>query len=304
LLTGKNQAAQLGSYRKFRGGICRLQRFDFVVLLRAQKRRTTVNALAPAIPISTPAVFAGLGSAGVEPQRTPVWPAGDIQDTLVPRISFEDAHLQALGRTIPKDDVGGDLVDLIQTGQDVTVYVADVSGHGLRAAFLMGMIKTAVRYGLRLGQSLAKLLDHMNCVLPAVKQPHMFATLAALRFDGSSEVEYISAGHVPLLHYRRRQGDVVRYSMQQFPLGLFADDTYVSRRVGYEPGDIFLLVTDGVVEAGEDRDADSGFEQLARILGDRSGAPLAQIVEAVQALVAGMGAQHDDQTVLLVRACG
>jgi serine phosphatase RsbU (regulator of sigma subunit) len=97
---------------------------------------------------------------------------------------------------------------------------------------------------------------------------------------------------------------VVRYFMQQFPLGLFADDTYVSRRVGYEPGDIFLLVTDGVVEAGEDRDADSGFEQLARILGDRSGAPLAQIVEAVQALVAGMGAQHDDQTVLLVRACG
>ena len=57
-------------------------------------------------------------------------------------------------RMIPKDDVGGDLADLVEDGRDVTAYVADVSGHGLRAGVLMGMIKTAVRYGLLLGQPL------------------------------------------------------------------------------------------------------------------------------------------------------
>ena len=130
----------------------------------------------------------------------------------------------------------------------------------------------------------------------------MFATLAALRFDGSNEVEYISAGHVPLLHYRRRNGDVVRYSMSQFPLGLFAGPGYVSRRIRYEAGDIFALVTDGVVEAGEDQDADLGFERLAQILRDFPERPLPEITAAVHAEVNRRGIQQDDQTVLLVRA--
>jgi hypothetical protein len=41
--------------------------------------------------------------------------------------------------------------------------------------------------------------DH---VLPDLKEPDMYATVALLQFDGSAEVEYASAGHVPILHYR------------------------------------------------------------------------------------------------------
>jgi sigma-B regulation protein RsbU (phosphoserine phosphatase) len=196
----------------------------------------------------------------------------------------------------------GDLVDLVADGRDVIAYVADVSGHGLRAGVLMAMIKTAVRYGLLLGQPLAKLLDDINFVLPAVKEANMFATLAALRFDGSNEVEYISAGHVPLLNYRQRNGDVVRYSMSQFPLGLFAGASYVSRPFRYEAGDIFALVTDGVVEVGQDHDADCGFERLAQILRDLSERSLSNIAATVHAEVKLRGKQEDDQTVLLVRA--
>jgi len=226
----------------------------------------------------------------------------EIQSTLVPPIAYQGACVEAHGQTIPKDDLGGDLVDLVADGREVIAYVADVSGHGLRAGVLMGMTKTAVRYGLRLGQPLAKVLDDINFVLPAVKQPNMFATLAALRFDGSGEVEYISAGHVPLLHYRRRHRDAVRHCMSQFPLGLFAGAGYESRRIRYEAGDIFALVTDGIVEAGEDQDADFGLERLAQILCDSPQRPLADIVEAVQAEIQRYGTPQDDQTVLLVRA--
>jgi hypothetical protein len=49
----------------------------------------------------------------------------------------------------------------------------------------MGMVKTAVRYGIHLGQALPLLLDGLNRVLPAVKEPNMFATFSGLRFDGS-----------------------------------------------------------------------------------------------------------------------
>ena len=228
--------------------------------------------------------------------------ASDIQNTLVPPLIYQAARLEAHGQSLPKDDVGGDLVDLLADGRDVIVYVADVSGHGLRAGVLMGMIKTAVRYGLLLRQPVAKLLGDINRVLPALKQPNMFATLAALRFDGSNEVEYISAGHVPLLHYRHRNKDVVRYSNSQFPLGLFDSADYVTQRIPCEPGDIFALTTDGVLEVGPDRDADLGSERLAQILHQLSARPLADVVETIYSDLQVHGPQQDDRTILLVRA--
>lgn len=262
-----------------------------------------MSSMAPAFSIPGIETFASFGNPPVQPRKAP-WLCTDIQDTLVPPITYQSARVEAHGQSIPMDDVGGDLVDLVADEENVIAYVADVSGHGLRAGVLMGMTKTAVRYGLMLGQPLAKLLDDINSVLPAVKQPNMFATLAALRFDCSNEVEYISAGHVPLLHYRKRNADVVRYSMSQFPLGLFARTGYASMRIPCEAGDIFALVTDGVVEIGEDQDADFGFERLAQILRDHPQRPLSDIVEAVQAEVNRYGAPQDDQTVLLVRAVG
>src|ERR1700761_7448446 len=111
--------------------------------------------------------------------------ASEIQSTLVPPVSYKDAWIEAYGDTVPKDSVGGDLVDLFPHGRNVIAYVADVSGHGLRAGVLMGMAKAAIRYGLLLEQPLAKLLDDLNSVLRAIKEPAMYLTIAALRFDGS-----------------------------------------------------------------------------------------------------------------------
>jgi serine phosphatase RsbU (regulator of sigma subunit) len=253
------------------------------------------------MPISAPHVFAGLCDAPVKPRRE-LGLARAIQNTLVPSIAYEDRQVEAYGQTIPREDAGGDLVDLVAAGRDIVAYVADVSGHGLRAGVLMGMVKTAMRYGLHLGQALPALLDGLNRVLPGVKEPNMYATLAGLRFDGSNEAEYISAGHVPLLQYRRRQRDVVRHSMPQFPLGLFEGFGYASRRVRYETGDVFVLVTDGIVEAADGLDAEFGFERLEQILCDLAGRPLSEIFEAALAAAGRHGTPHDDQTLLLVRA--
>ena len=105
-----------------------------------------------------------------------------------------------------------------------------------------------------------------------------------------------------LLQCKVSEEDVVRYCTPQFPLGLFAGADYVSRRIRYEAGDIFALVTDGVVEVGEDRDADLGFERLAQILLQLPERPLSEIVEAIFTHLKQHGIQQDDQTILLVRA--
>ena len=227
--------------------------------------------------------------------------AAEMQRTLVPPLCYRGDCVEAHGHCIPKDEVGGDLIDVVTDAPDVIAYVADVSGHGLRAGVLMGMIKTAMRYGLLLRRPLRNLVSDLNRLLPQVKEPSMFATLAALRFDGSNEVEYISAGHVPVLHFRKKVNDVISHDAQHFPLGLLAGDAYVSRRICFEAGDIFVLLTDGVVELGEERDAETGLEIVAQTLRKFNQHPLAKILEVLRSEINRLGAQHDDRTVLLVR---
>lgn len=247
-----------------------------------------------------PGLVAQLGNANLA-LSSEIGLAETIQNTLAPSVVYTDSRTEAYGQTIPRDEVGGDLLDLVANDQQVTTYVADVSGHGFRAGVLMGMVKTAVRYGLLLGQALPALLDAVNRVLPAVKESTMYATLAALRFDGSDEVEYVTAGHLPLLHFRRRYGDVVRRSVAQFPLGLF-DAAYRSARIHFEPGDVFALVTDGIVETADGQESEFGLERLEGILCNLAGRPLSEIFEAAFAAVKRHGAQEDDRTLLLVRA--
>jgi serine phosphatase RsbU (regulator of sigma subunit) len=79
-----------------------------------------------------------------------------------------------------------------------------------------------VTVSLQFRQEPVALLESADRVLPTLKEPEMYATLAMLYFDGSAEVEYALAGHVPILHYRNRTRDTVRLSMEQFPLGLIA----------------------------------------------------------------------------------
>jgi serine phosphatase RsbU (regulator of sigma subunit) len=231
----------------------------------------------------------------------PLW-AAELQRMLVPSIDFSGAGVEAYGESVPKDDVGGDLIDLVPAETGPVAYVADVSGHGLRAGFLMGTLKMAIRYGLLLRQPMAKLLEDINRILPSVKAANMFATFAALRISEPGNAEYISAGHVPLLHYRRSTRAVVRYAMSQFPLGIFDRGGYMSCRIRYEPGDILALVTDGVVEIGRHCDAELGLERLVQTIRAFARRPLPEMAAAIYAGISREGPQHDDATILLIRA--
>ncbi len=259
-----------------------------------------MNQAFPAMSIPSARPLPVVGAPGrpwIEPEF-----ASAMQSTLVPPLAYQGYGLEAYGESIPKDDVGGDLVDLVAKDGEVIAYVADVSGHGLRAGVLMAMIKTAVRYGLLLGQPVTKLLGDLNRVLPSLKQANMFVTFAMLHFDGSGTAEYISAGHIPLLQYRRSDGEVVRHCTPQLPLGVFAETEYTSQRIRYQVGDVFALLSDGVVEVGEERDAEFGFARLEQLLAQYRGFPLTEVVRTMYAELQVHGIQQDDESVLLVRA--
>ncbi len=257
-------------------------------------------------------LFAGLGfrlvlsfitKQGLESIRmqTELSLARGIQATLVPTISFENNSFEAFGRSIPSTEMGGDIIDIVESDGCLLAYVADVSGHGLAAGQLMGMLKTAMRLSHQFHQGPSALLEAADRVLPAVKEPGMYATIALLRFDGSGEAEFASAGHVPILHYRHQSQDVEQLSMEQFPLGLIPGGDYASQQIPYFPGDLFLFLTDGISEVENDRDEQFGLDRLEQLMMQHVTQPLPRIWDTIQQEVGRHGVQADDQTLLLIR---
>jgi len=227
--------------------------------------------------------------------------AHGIQATLVPTLSFRVDRFEVYGQSIPSTEMGGDLIDAVESDGTLLTYVADISGHGLAAGQLMGMLKTAIRVSLQFRQQPTAVLESADRVLPAVKEPNMYATLALLYFDGSSEAEYSLAGHPPILHYREPTGDVARLAMEQFPLGLMPGGRYSSRRVRYSRRDLFLMMTDGISEVPDANDDEFGLERLEQLLRENAGQPLRQLWELIMGEVKRHGVQQDDQTLLLLR---
>lgn len=227
--------------------------------------------------------------------------AHGIQATLVPTLSFRVDRFEVYGQSIPSTEMGGDLIDAVESDGTLLTYVADISGHGLAAGQLMGMLKTAIRVSLQFRQQPTAVLESADRVLPAVKEPNMYATLALLYFDGSSEAEYSLAGHPPILHYREPTGDVARLAMEQFPLGLMPGGRYSSRRVRYSPRDLFLMMTDGISEVPDANDDEFGLDRLEQLLRENAGQPLPQLWELIMGEVKRHGVQQDDQTLLLLR---
>jgi sigma-B regulation protein RsbU (phosphoserine phosphatase) len=228
--------------------------------------------------------------------------AQGIQKTLVPTIDWHSDRVEIYGLSIPSAEVGGDLVDVVPLSDgSVFAYVADVSGHGLPAGILMGMIKTAVRTQLVDLPSPTTVFQRLNEVLPAVKEANMYATCTALRIDpASGGVQYAIASQ-PAMLLVSAEGNASRLEDRQLPLGLLSGPPYCGHQTALRPGDTLLVATDGILEAADKSGDEFGLDRLQQLLIEHCSQPLAAIAGRIQdALKAGY-AQDDDQSLLFVR---
>jgi hypothetical protein len=227
-----------------------------------------------------------------------------IQSTLVPPVIAQSAVVEVFGRSRPSEQVGGDLVDIVRlSDSSVFAYLADISGHGLNAGILMGMYKTAVRVGLQARQDTGSLLSLLNEVMPAMKDPAMYATFACLHFS-EQRLEYALAGHPAILRYNASTGQVQSLAMKQFPVGLVASAQFSVTAFSCQRGDLFVLASDGILDVTNYEGEEFGLSRLGEIVYRSIAKPLPDIYEAVTETVRQYGRQEDDQSLLLARVVG
>lgn len=227
--------------------------------------------------------------------------ARDIHRLLVPRITQRIGRFDFRGVSLPSGEVGGDLIDLVESPAGWTSYVADVSGHGVAAGLLMGMVKSTARTQLRTERRLDLLLNTLNTVLFDLKGPAMFVTFAAVQSSGASDLQFTMAGHLPILHYRAPADSVGEASISQLALAMFPDREFAAANVTYAPGDLFVVLTDGLTEVFDRADREFGLDGIKRVIQDHARAPLDVLEDRLLAAVRGHGPQADDQTLLLIR---
>jgi hypothetical protein len=233
--------------------------------------------------------------------------AHSIQRTFVPPISASFSGYDLNGLSLPSEKVGGDLVDVVLLpNRSILAYVADVSGHGLQAGILMGMVKTAVRTILLESSDdpaflLAGLCDRLNRALPAVKESHMYATLSAIWLAPDGRIEYTLAGHPSILYYQASSRTVQALTCNQLPVGLLPVDAYISHSLQIEQGDLLAIATDGILEAANTQQEEFGSERIAALLTQMPGQGLVSIRDSIVSAAQAFGKQADDQTILLIR---
>jgi sigma-B regulation protein RsbU (phosphoserine phosphatase) len=270
----------------------------------ALRQRVLFDAIGILVGLGSRLVTFFAGTEGLVSMRmqTELALAHGIQETLVPAISFQSTSFEIYGKSIPSAEMGGDLIDVVQSDGTLLAYVADISGHGLAAGQLMGMLKTAMRLAVQFREEPVAMLESTDCVLAALSEPAMFATLALLHFDSRGQAEFASAGHVPILHYRDHSRDAVQLRLEQLPLGLIPGRAYTTEIVSYSARNVFLMVTDGITEVVNERDEEFGLTRLEEVLIQNANRPLPEIGDSIMGEVKRHGVQQDDQSLLLVRA--
>jgi serine/threonine protein phosphatase PrpC/Tfp pilus assembly protein PilV len=159
---------------------------------------------------------------------------------------------------------GGDWYDVYEVGDSLAVVIGDVAGHGANATAQMAQLRNVLR-----GQSTARTLDpaaQIDLLDKAMSGSGIVATMTYGLLDVSNgEFVYTRAGHVPLL-VRSSAGDVrIEEEAPGPPVGGEVDLIREIKRTRLYPGDILILITDGLVE-GVNRDIDEALDQIAKTL--------------------------------------
>jgi serine phosphatase RsbU (regulator of sigma subunit) len=234
--------------------------------------------------------------------------ARHIQQKLFPANSFPSADFEICGASRPAEETGGDYFDYIRM-QDggLAVVIGDVSGHGLGPALLMAAMRACVRALLLTRADPSEIVGLLNNALTDDGLDGHFATLLLARLDpATGSIVYSSAGHVPGFILSASGEVKTVLESTGIPLAILPDVAFPGVAVPpLEPGDLLLLVTDGIVEAqGLDGEL-FGTNRLLELARQHRDLPAKQILETLFASLdayCGAVTPLDDMTAIVIKA--
>jgi serine phosphatase RsbU (regulator of sigma subunit) len=204
--------------------------------------------------------------------------------------------------------VGGDFYDLFEmTDGHFGLVLGDVSGVGPEAAALTGVARYTVRAVAAPDAPPGCVLTRLNEALLRLGSERfltaVYATLAP-RADGAVLVVLSSGGHPPGLVLRDDESVEILDRANGMLLGVFPSVELADETILLRPGDALVLVTDGVLEARDDKGEEFGVDRLAALLSTCTGRSSAGIARRIERSVLDHRGERadDDMAIVVLRA--
>jgi phosphoserine phosphatase RsbU/P len=199
------------------------------------------------------------------------------QQSLIPQKPLLLPGWQIATRYRPVIQVGGDIYGWLRMKDGrVLFWIADGTGHGAAAALLTTLAKLLFHHGSMDHDSPASLMEGVDNDFRSTFGARSFMTAMCVALDpATGQAEIVGAGHPPLLVFRHN-GTTESIASVAPPLGLIKRAAFDETPVALEPGDAFLLYTDGLFRWTKDERHRVTPEELEKVLDDS--APSAEVL--------------------------
>jgi len=231
-----------------------------------------------------------------------------VQRELMPMTDARIPGVELAADYSPALHVGGDVVDVLHlAGGRLGFMLGDVSGKGVSAALVMGLVQGALTASAAdlASNEPERALASVNDLLLAKTSGDRFASLFWCSFDPSdATLRYVNAGHPPAFLIRAGGRPVERLDDGGPVLGVIPGAPYRSGRTVVAPGDLLVAYSDGIAEASNDGDDEFGLDRIVAAVRHNDTSSARGICDAVVEEVERFAPRQDgrdDRTLLVVR---
>ena len=153
----------------------------------------------------------------------------------------------------PVIQVGGDIYGWLRMKDGrVLFWIADGTGHGAAAALLTTLAKLLFHHGSMDHDSPASLMEAVDNDFRSTFGARSFMTAMCVALDpATGQAQVVGAGH-PSLLVVHHDGTTEAIASVAPPLGLIKRAAFTETAIDLEPGDAFLLYTDGLFRWAKD----------------------------------------------------
>ncbi|HVC45920.1 MAG TPA: SpoIIE family protein phosphatase [Terracidiphilus sp.] len=230
--------------------------------------------------------------------------AREVQLRLQPSTPPTHVNAEIAALFLPARTIGGDLYDFLDYGPGQTAMVlGDVSGKAAPAALFAALVSGIMRSAALHQPGPAAMLTLLNESLQERRLESQYVVmLFVLWEDATRTLRVANSGAVQPVICRGGRPETVK--AEGFPLGLFPDVTYDEIELKTEPGDVIVLISDGILDAEDENEEMYGEERLNAVLCASRELPAHQIAEEILADVTRFQGTHDrfdDETILVLR---
>ncbi|MGO9323209.1 MAG: PP2C family protein-serine/threonine phosphatase [Terracidiphilus sp.] len=211
--------------------------------------------------------------------------ARNVQHYLIPEQLPPTPGFSIESEYRPAREVGGDFFQVLPRAADgsVLIVVGDVAGKGIEAGMLATLIVGSVRTAAAFTSDPPRILALLNERLCG----RGLVTCLALRIEQDGSATLVNAGHLP--PYLNGRELAIEGAL---PLGAVAGMKFPTFNFRLAAGDSMMLMTDGVVEAQNEKGQLFGFDRTAALSRDSA----QNMADAAQRF-----GQQDDITVLTLK---